>query len=290
MRLLHKVTGFENGIPDEQARMFLLQPSAARLRSVSGLSRGLVERLDAPLSWPSVGLFFHPAAEHRAHLLPVKELSLFPWLQPVTAAELRGLSGLEKLTIGKAAPGTFEPVTALLELEVRWRTELDWATELAFTRLERLQLGNAPTARQLEGLGVKALTCWTLPDFEVEGALGGMPRLEELTLLCGTDAATHLTMQKVLAAKSLSRLRFVAVGVFAFTNPGKPNATLELRVWKGQKLEQCAPVMELLPADFVTRVVVRPREPDPWIPAGPPPSGLEAIRAAAKVPVELAWY
>ena len=290
---LHTVTGFDSGLPVKVARAFLQRPSSSKLRHVAALSKELFESLDAPLlPWPSVGLGFHPGPEHHAQLRAVKALELPPARTLVTASSFEGLRQLEKLRIRDAAPGAFAPLEELRELEVRhWRRGPTWAEELAVAKkLERLTLGSAVTGELVEDLPIKVLAAQTSIELEVDPVIQALPALEELRLGCGASPATHMTIAKLLVSALWTRLRFVSAGIFEFTLPGRPEGLLELRASKGEKLEHHANTLALLPSGLISKVIIRPRDPDPWVPAGPPPSGLEAIRAAAKVPVELAWY
>jgi hypothetical protein len=289
---LHTVTGFDSGVSDDDARQFLRQPSAARLRKIFGLTRGLVESLDAPLAWPSVGLSFIPSREHRAHLVQLPELKINLQRTPITAEALGGLPALKTLSVGRVAEGAFEPLTGIERLEVTdWRSTNDWGKELAsLPRLEQLKLATTVTPLRMRGLRIKKLECWTSSELEVDALLEALPELEELRLWCGLGSATQETMEKLMAATRLSQLRFVAAAMFEFTHPRTPAASLEVRPYRNTRLGNYATAMALVPAGSVPRVVVRPLEDDPWALAGPQPEGFAAFRAAAKMPVELAWY
>lgn len=56
--------------------------------------------------------------------------------------------------------------------------------------------------------------------------------------------------------------------------------------------EKHAVSVAAVPEGCVSKVIIRPLREDPWSPAGVPPAdeAIQVIRAAAKVPVELAWY
>lgn len=289
---LHTVTGFNNGIADDIAKEFLLQPSASRLRSIEGLTKGMVESLSAPLTWRSVGLSFPPAREHREHLMELEDLTISMQLRSLTSKCFEGLTGLKKLKVGRAAEGTFEPLIGLESLEVTdFRSTNYWASELRdLERLQHLKLRSTISSIQLKGLRLKKLECWTSSELDVEVLLAGLPELKELRLWCGTDAATRQTLAKLLASERIAQLDFVSAGIFQFARPKTPQASMEVRAWEKQKLHDYAPAMELVPASWVPKVVVRPLDEDPWSIAGPPPQGFEEFRKAAKMPVELEWY
>ena len=294
VNLLHTVTGLEGAGPDAKLKAFLQQPSASRLKSVSGLSRGLVESLDAPLLWPSVELHFHPSRAHHDRLLAVEEMALRAQHEPVSAAAFGGSRDLKKLSVVRAAPGAFEPLTGLVELKVAewtWEPRWHWASELSrLPRLRHLSVGPTATGPQLEGLQLSALTCWTSDQLDVDGLLGALPQLKALRIHCGMDPTTAMTVEKLLAAKRLQQLTFAAAGIFEFVDLGTSSARLELRAYQKHLLGRYAAVIATIPPTLVNKIVVRPARLDPWFPAGPLPFGLEAIRAAAKMPVQLAWY
>jgi uncharacterized protein (TIGR02996 family) len=291
VNLLHAVTGLNDATPTKVAEQFLFQGSAARLTSVGALKFELFERLDGPLRWPSVGLRFAPLAAHQPLLSQVKELVLpLKWPKP-KADSFGGLQHLEKLTMGDARPGAFAPLIGLTELCVSdWYREMHWGELVTLPKLERLEMNVAPNPDQLEGLRLKSLKCWGEKGFDVDAVLAALPSLKELQVVNMTADVARSCLVTMFSSKRFEKLRSVVLGLFHFTQPGSPERTLELRPWAGVNLTAHAPLLELLPADFVSKIVVRPFFSDPWALAGELPSDWEAIRAAAKVPVELAWY
>jgi hypothetical protein len=96
----------------------------------------------------------------------------------------------------------------------------------------------------------------------------------------------------VLASKQLARLRSFSVANFEFTGPFTPEGVLEIRVWNRSELANHAKHLALLPEGCVTKVLIRPRFADPWEHSGvaPEDAQIEALRAATKIPVEVAWH
>lgn len=290
---LRKVSGFERQVSIKQAKTFLFHEATSRLTSVHGLNQELLEALDVPAPWPSVGLSFLPTREQLAPLVKVKDLSLGHYGPALTPGSFVGMEQLETLRLGQVTTTVLAPLVALVELHVAgWLKDFHWAQELAgMPKLTRLVTGSAPTASQLEGLKLETLSCHASPDLDTDAIIAALPKLVELRMLC-SDTTAAVNVARVLTSKRHTQLRLLAVGSYEFKLPGTPEGTLEIRAWSRMNFENHAQTLALLPAGFVSKVVVRPRLDDPWAQAGmaPEAEAIEALRAAAKVPVELAWY
>lgn len=294
LRTVRSVSGFERDVSLKQAKAFLLHEAAARITSVSNLTQELVESLDAPMPWRTVGLNFLPMPEHRAHLANVRELSLRTWGPALPVNAFVGMERLEKLRVGTASSSSFAPLVGLVSLHVLgWMKDFQWAQELSgLPKLRRLTVGSTPGGAQVEGLKLTALTCHTSPELDIDGLLGALPQLEELRMESSEGTSTVVAVSKLLSATRLTQLKLASVGEYEFTSPGKPEGKLELRAWNRMNFENHAASIAALPAGCVSKVLVRPHGKDPWAQAGTAPTdeAIQAIRAAAKVPVELAWY
>lgn len=287
---VHAVTGFDRDVSVKQAAAFLTHEHAARLRSVTFLEEELVEKLPTPLPWPSVGVRFLPGASHRALLSKVRDLRIASHL---TVKTLGGYEYLEALEAGEVEKGVLPGLVGLRELLLNgWMNTFPWDTELTpLARLRRLELRAMPTPAQLEGLGLETLIIHSSVDADPAGLIAALPKLTELRI-DRSEGAVKKVLADLFTSKRLSQLRFASVGNFEFTRPGTPEGTLELRVWNRAGFEKHAESVALLPEGCVSKVVVRPRSSDPsaYVGVAPEDAVIAALRAASKVPVELAWY
>lgn len=288
MRLLRGIDFLFAELPVALAKAILLQPSAARLESVAGLSQDLLESLDAPLKWPLLAIRFDPTSEHRAHLIHARALEIYPGMEPLRVDSLLGLQRLERLTFVDAEPGALRHLTGLIELtSSSMHPSLHWSTELSeLPHLKCLDIQGEPVVgTEFDGLKIEKLLCIASGNLDVDRLLGSLPRLGELELGCTSHAVERSTIAKVLAATRLSQLRSVTINTFRIINPTREDATLEVAIPRRAQLGELAKVLELFPANALARILARP-----FGRSDHPPPSLEPLRAVAKVPIELAWY
>lgn len=291
-RTLKSVVGLEREMSLNQAKAFLLHENASNIRSVKTLQRELVDELElAP--WEEIALRFLPTAKELARMPNLRTLHLWGVNEQPAPELFAGLGHLEKLLLNDIDAPALAPLTGLRELQVGvWREAVDWSALLAgLTKLERLVLLSAVHAGQVEGLRVKAFSCRYGPQLEPNAVIGALPLLEELRIVSG-GSTVPTAVTKLFTAPRLKQLKFASVDGFELTAPFTPQGVLELRTWNRVDYQVHAGPVSSLPEGCVKKVLVRPHHADPWISAGPPPAeeAVAAIRAAAKVPVELAWY
>lgn len=290
---VRSVSDFERNVSVKQAVAFLTHASASRVTEVGSLELELVEKLPTPLPWRSVGLQFIPDQAHRSLFANVRELTLRAWGSTVKAGSFSGYEQLEKVHVGEVEPGTLAALTNVRELEVLgWMKDFPWQQELSgLKQLRRLLLRSSPTVAQLAGLGLEALSVNTTPDIDPVGLIGALPKLSELVIDC-SESSVRLPLTRLIASKRLAQLRFASAGNFEFTRPWTPEGALELRVWNRSEFVNTAQLVAQLPEGCVSKILVRPRHKDPWLHSGlaPEEPAISALRLAAKVPVELAWF
>jgi uncharacterized protein (TIGR02996 family) len=287
------VKGFDRQLSVKQAIAFLTHESAARIDSVSMLEQELVEGLEAPLRWRSVGLNFLPATIHHSRLAKVRELQLRPWGPQVVKTFLAAMTQLEALELGEVTREMLAPLVNLVELKTRELKNGTWAEALAhLPKLKRLVTGGTVnSAGRLEGLKLTSFTCHFSPELDPDAVIAALPSLEHLRVET-SDSSANLLMSKLLAAKRLGQLRHAQAGVFELHRPFTPEGTLELRDWNRANYSKHAKTLASLPEGCVSKILLRPRQVDPWLQTGTPiePEVLMEQRAATKVPVELAWH
>ena len=292
VRTLRAVSGFERELSLKQAKAFLTHENAANVKSVKALSLALLEELER-VPWEELSLRFLPLATQLARMPALRALSLWGVTERPTEQTFAGMARLERLMLNGIDAAALAPLSGLRELHIaQWLEAVNWSSLLSgVPKLERLVLGSAVHAGQVEGLRVRSLTCRYAPQFAPHAVINAMPELEELRVVSGGSSVPTAVTQ-LFAAKNLRRLKFAAVDGFELIAPFTPRGVLELRTWNRIDAQVHAGPVSTLPEGCVTKVLVRPLHADPWGPGGPPPSqeAIASIRAAAKVPVELAWY
>lgn len=282
------------------ARDLMRAPQMVRVREVSGVTSELLDALEAPLPWTTLGALFVPTREQLARLpglvsLSIQEMVLYidGQRRVFPADPLAGAPGLRALTLRwpePPGPDFFAPVPGLRELSIEAvyppTTPLAPATLRPLTGLTCLYIHQLPAAELLHGLPITHLGCAAdLTPAKLRELLGGLPNLVTLEL-------RHLPVPEVfaalVAAASGSRIERFTIGGFTVIRPAAPGATVE---WRGFiDPGRIALYAAALPPGAVTRVVLVP--PDrPAVGVVPPTD--EAIRvfrqSFREATVEVDW-